>query len=53
MPLTREEKLRLEQKAHELRKLCLETVVWAGSGHIGGAGRSSVWGSKAPQPHSR
>ncbi|HOX31051.1 MAG TPA: transketolase [Spirochaetales bacterium] len=37
MPLTREEKLRLEQKAHELRKLCLETVVWAGSGHIGGA----------------
>ncbi len=37
MPLTREERLRLEDKAHELRKLTLETVVWAGSGHIGGA----------------
>ena len=27
----------LEQKAHELRNLCVDTVVWAGSGHIGGA----------------
>ena len=37
MPLAKEERLRLEEKAHELRKLTLETVVWAGSGHIGGA----------------
>lgn len=28
---------RLEDKAHELRELTLDTVVWAGSGHIGGA----------------
>lgn len=28
---------RLEDTAHRLRKLTLETVVWAGSGHIGGA----------------
>lgn len=27
----------LEDKAHELRNLCVDTVVWAGSGHIGGA----------------
>ena len=37
MPLTKDEKARLEKKAHELRLLSLETVVWAGSGHIGGA----------------
>lgn len=37
MPITSEELLKLEQKAHELRTLCLDTVVWAGSGHIGGA----------------
>ncbi len=37
MPLTREERLGLEKKAHELRRLTLDTVVWAGSGHIGGA----------------
>ncbi|NDI34977.1 transketolase [Chengkuizengella sediminis] len=28
---------KLEKKAHELRALCVDTVVWAGSGHIGGA----------------
>lgn len=27
----------LEDKAHELRRLTLETVIWAGSGHIGGS----------------
>ncbi|MGF7057451.1 transketolase [Brassicibacter mesophilus] len=27
----------LEKKAHELRSLCVNTVVWAGSGHIGGS----------------
>jgi len=37
MPLSKEEKTRLEKKAHELRLLSLETVIWAGSGHIGGA----------------
>lgn len=29
--------LRLEKKANELRKLTVETTVWGGSGHIGGA----------------
>lgn len=37
MPLTSSELRALEDKAYELRKLCLDTVIWAGSGHIGGA----------------
>jgi transketolase len=37
MPLEKEERDRLERKAHQLRLLTLETVGWAGSGHIGGA----------------
>ncbi|GKX29345.1 transketolase, N-terminal subunit [Vallitalea longa] len=37
MPLTDIELLNLEKKAHELRNLCVDTVVWAGSGHIGGS----------------
>jgi len=37
MPLGKEELKFLEAKAHELRNLCVDTVVWAGSGHIGGA----------------
>ncbi len=37
MPLSTEERRRLEEKAHELRSLSVDTVVWAGSGHIGGA----------------
>ena len=36
MALTKKEWAALEQKAHELRSLCLETTHWAGSGHIGG-----------------
>lgn len=36
MALSKQEWLALEKKACELRKLCLQTVVWAGSGHIGG-----------------
>ncbi|HRT82099.1 MAG TPA: transketolase, partial [Oscillospiraceae bacterium] len=36
MPLTKQEWLALEKKAHELRRLCLDTNYWAGSGHIGG-----------------
>lgn len=37
MPLTDIEIKNLEKKAHELRCLCVDTVVWAGSGHIGGS----------------
>ena len=36
MSLSKQEWLALEKKAHELRKLCLQTTQWAGSGHIGG-----------------
>ncbi|MCR5149982.1 MAG: transketolase [Clostridiales bacterium] len=36
MALEKQEWLALEKKAYELRKLCLQTVVWAGSGHFGG-----------------
>ena len=36
MPLSKQEWLALEKKAHELRRLCLDTAYWAGSGHIGG-----------------
>ncbi|QUH30911.1 transketolase [Vallitalea guaymasensis] len=37
MPLTDIEIKNLEKKTHELRSLCVDTVVWAGSGHIGGS----------------
>jgi transketolase len=37
MPITDQELKMLEKKAHELRNLCVDTVVWAGSGHIGGS----------------
>lgn len=37
MALTKETKLALEKKANDLRHLCVDTVVWAGSGHIGGS----------------
>lgn len=36
MPLSKQEWLALEKKANELRALCLQTTVDAGSGHIGG-----------------
>jgi len=36
LALTKQEWLALEKKAHELRRLCLDTTFWAGSGHIGG-----------------
>ncbi len=36
MPLTKQEWLQLEKKAHELRNLTLDTTYWAGSAHIGG-----------------
>ncbi len=36
MPLSKKEWLALEDKAHELRVLLLETTLNAGSGHIGG-----------------
>jgi len=34
--LPKQEWLALEKKAFDLRNLCLQTTVWAGSGHIGG-----------------
>lgn len=37
MALSKQEWLRLEKKASELRTLILETTHWAGSGHIGGS----------------
>lgn len=37
MALNNEELKRLTEKANELRHLCLDTVVWAGSGHVGGS----------------
>jgi transketolase len=37
MPLTDNELQELEKKAYELRCLTVDTVAWAGSGHIGGA----------------
>lgn len=37
MALTKEEFVALEDKARELRKLTVETVMWAGGGHVGGA----------------
>lgn len=37
MALNSQELMKLEDKAHELRNLCIDTVVWAGSGHVGGA----------------
>jgi len=36
MPLSKNEWLALENKANDLRQLCLQTTVDAGSGHIGG-----------------
>lgn len=36
MPLTKQEWLALEDKAHQLRRATLETTYFAGSGHIGG-----------------
>ncbi len=37
MAIVKEELLALETKAYNLRKLCVDTTVWAGSGHLGGA----------------
>ena len=37
MPLTKQERELLESKANELRHLCIDTVVWGHSGHVGGA----------------
>ena len=36
-PFDKAEWLRLEKKADELRRLCLQTAIWGGSGHLGGA----------------
>lgn len=37
MAINNQELRLLEDKAHELRNLCVDTVMWAGAGHIGGA----------------
>jgi transketolase len=37
MSLSKDEKRTLEETANRLRRLCLQTVVWAHSGHIGGS----------------
>jgi transketolase len=37
MALTKQEWLRLEDKANDLRNLTLQTTHWAGGGHIGGS----------------
>lgn len=37
MPLENGERIRLEETAHRLRNLCVDTVAWAHSGHIGGS----------------
>lgn len=37
MPLTRDERMALEDKAHQLRRTTIDTTYWAGSAHIGGA----------------
>lgn len=37
MALSKNEILELEKQAYELRSLCVETVKWAGGGHIGGS----------------
>lgn len=37
MALTKQEWLRLEDKANTLRNLTLQTTHWAGSGHVGGS----------------
>ncbi len=34
--LSKQEWTALENKAYDLRKLCMQTTMWAGSGHIGG-----------------
>lgn len=36
-PFDKNEWLRLEKKADELRRLSIQTAVWGGSGHLGGA----------------
>lgn len=37
MPLDQQEVRFLEEKANQLRHLCVDTVAWAGAGHIGGS----------------
>ena len=36
MALSKQEWLALEKKAFDLRNLCMDTTMWAGSGHMGG-----------------
>ncbi len=36
-PFDKEEWLRLEKKADEMRRMAIQTAIWGGSGHIGGS----------------
>lgn len=36
-PFDKEEWLRLEKKADQMRRYCIQTAVWGGSGHVGGS----------------
>ena len=35
-PFDKEEWLRLEKKADEMRRMAIQTAIWGGSGHVGG-----------------
>ena len=37
VPFDKNEWIRLEKKADHLRRYCLQTAVWGGSGHVGGS----------------
>ena len=37
VPFDKAEWIRLEKKADYLRRYCLQTAVWGGSGHVGGS----------------
>ena len=59
-PFDKAEWLRLEKKADELRRLTVQTTVWGGSGHIGGANAlaarlagAAEWHSNADEPDTR
>ncbi len=36
-PFDKEEWIRLEKKADQMRRYCLQTAIWGGSGHVGGS----------------
>ena len=48
-PFDKEEWLRLEKKADELRRLTVQTTVWGGSGHIGDDSLSPLYETRCQQ----